>query len=86
MITFISRLANNLYYSVHSWCDGYHGAIARSNQCSTTGVTKAMVCAMMHIKELLLLIGKNSPCGGSGFFLSLSECSFTICLTPYNRK
>ena len=39
-----------------------------------------------HIKEPLLLIGKSSPCGGSGFPLSLSEWSFTICLTPYNRK
>ena len=35
---------------------------------STTGVTKAVVCAhpvcrMMHIKEPLLLTGKSSPCG-----------------------
>ena len=44
------------------------------------------VCGMMHIKEPLLLIGKSSPCGGSGFPLSLSEWSFTICVTPYNRK
>ena len=44
------------------------------------------VCGMMHIKELLLLIGKSSPCGGSGFPFSLSEWSFTICLMPYNRK
>ena len=44
------------------------------------------VCGMMHIKEPLLLIGKSSPCGGSGFPLSLSEWSFTICPTPYNRK
>ena len=44
------------------------------------------VCGMMHIKEPLLLIGKSSLCGGSGFPLSLSEWSFTICLTPYNRK
>ena len=29
---------------------------------------------------------KSSPCGGSGFPLSLSEWSFTICPTPYNRK
>ena len=43
---------------------------------------------MMHIKEPLLLIGKSSLCGGSGFPLSLSEWSFTITiyLTPYNRK
>ena len=61
-----------------------------SSQCSTTGVTKAVVCVilsgiiMMHIKELLLLIGKSSPCGGSGFPLSLSEWSFTIFLMPYD--
>ena len=28
------------------------------------------VCGMVHIKEPLLLIGKSSPCGGSGFHLS----------------
>ena len=44
------------------------------------------VSGMMHIKEPLLLIGKSSPCGSSGFPLSLSEWSFTICLMPYNRK
>ena len=44
------------------------------------------VFGMVHIKEPLLLIGKSSPCGGSGFALSLSEWSFTICPTPYNRK
>ena len=44
------------------------------------------VCGIMHIKEPLLLIGKSSLCGGSRFPLSLSEWSFTICLTPYNRK
>ena len=42
------------------------------------------VCGMMHIKEPLLLFDKSSPCGGSGFPLSLSEWFFTICLTPYN--
>ena len=36
------------------------------------------VCGMVNIKEPLLLIGKTSPCGGSGFPLSLSERSFTI--------
>ena len=44
------------------------------------------VCGMVHIKEPLLLIGKSSPCGGSGFPISLSEWSLTICPTPYNRK
>ena len=44
------------------------------------------VCGMMHIKEPLLLIGKSSQCGGSGFPLSLSEWSSTMCPTPYNRN
>ena len=39
------------------------------------------VCRMEHIKEPLLLIGKSSPCGGSGFpllFIShSSQCSTT---------
>ena len=41
---------------------------------------------MMYIKEPLLLIGKSCPCGESGFSHSLFVWSFTICLTPYNRK
>ena len=48
--------------------------------------TRFPVCGMMHIKEPLLLIGKSNLCGGSGFSISLSEWSFTICLTPYSRK
>ena len=44
------------------------------------------VCGMVHIKESLMLIGKSSPCGDSGFRLSQSEWSFIICPTPYNRK
>ena len=44
------------------------------------------VSGMVHIKEPMLLIEKSSPCGGIGFPLSLSEWSFTICPTPYNRK
>ena len=58
---------------LHDWCNKGRG------MCYP-------VCGMMHIKESLLLIGKSSLCGGSGFPLSLSEWSFTICLTPYNRK
>ena len=45
-----------------------------------------LVCGMMNTKEPLLLIGRSSPCGGSEFLLSLYEWSFTIGLTPYNRK
>ena len=44
------------------------------------------VCGMVHIKEPLLSIKKSSPCGSSGFPLSLSEWSFTICLMTYNQK
>ena len=62
-----------------------HGAIYRSSQCSTTGIRKAVVCAILSVGPLLL-IGKSSLCGGSGFPLSLSKWSFTVCPTPYNRK
>ena len=58
---------------LHDWCNKGRGICYP-------------VCGMMHIKEPLLLIGKSSSCGGSGFPLSLSEWSFTICPTPYNRK
>ena len=44
------------------------------------------VCGMVHIKEPLLLIGKSSPCGGSGFPLLLSEWYIIMSPTPYNRK
>ena len=44
-----------------------------------------LVCQKMYIKEQLLQIGISTPySGGSMFPLSLSELSFTICLTPYN--
>ena len=39
---------------LHDWCNKGRG------MCYP-------VCGMMHIKEPLLLIGKSSPCGGSGF-------------------
>ena len=58
---------------LHDWCNKGRG------MCYP-------VCGMVHIKEPLLLIEKSSPCGGTGFPLSLSEWSLTICLTPYNRK
>ena len=44
--------------SVCSWCDGssdrsfmewIHWAISCSSQCSTTGVTKAVVCAILSV-------------------------------------
>ena len=57
------------YFSIqpvlHDWCNKGRG------MCYP-------VCGMMHTKESLLLIGKSSPYGDSGFSLSLSEWSFTI--------
>ena len=58
---------------LHDWCNKGHG------MCYP-------VWGMVHIKEPLLLIGKSSLCGGSGFPFSLSVWSLTICLTPYNCK
>ena len=53
-----------------------HWAISLSSQCSTTGATKTgmcyPVCGIVHIKEPLLLIGKSSLCGSSGFPPSIS--------------
>ena len=50
---------------LHDWCNKDHG------MCYA-------FCGMMHIKELLLLIGKSCPCGRSRFPLSLLKLSFTI--------
>ena len=36
----------------------------------------------LYVLSCLLLIGKKSPCGGSGFRLSQSEWSFTVCVRP----
>ena len=44
------------------------------------------VCGMVHIKEPLLLNEKSSPCGSSGFPLSLSEWSFAICPSALLNK
>ena len=66
-----------------------HWAISCSSQCSMTDIRPDMcypVCGMVDIKDPLLLIGKSSPCGSSRFPRSLSEWSFTLCPTPYNRK
>ena len=42
------------------------------------------VCGLVHIKELLLLIRKSSPCSGTvGFLLYLSEWFFTIYIYIY---
>ena len=56
---------------VHDWCNKSCG------MCYP-------VYGMMHIKELLLLIEKNSSCCSSGFPLPI--WSFNIRPTPYNCK
>ena len=62
---------------LHDWCNKGRGVCYP-------------VCGMVHIKEPLLLIGKSSPCGSSGFTFSLSEWSLAIwrqtCLISYNCK
>ena len=49
-----------------------HLAIYRFSQCNKGRGMCHAVCGMMHIKEPLLLIGKSSAYGGSGFPLSLT--------------
>ena len=44
---------------LHDWCNKGRG------MCYP-------VCGMVHVKEPMMLIGKSSPCGDSGFPLSLS--------------
>ena len=56
----------------------FHSVISRSSQFNKCRGMCYPLCGMMYIKEPLLLIGKSSPCGGSGFHLSLSEWSFII--------
>ena len=74
---FIYLFIHSFIYSfqpvLHDWCNKGRG------MCYP-------LCGMVLIKEPLLLIGMSRPCGGSGFPLSQSEWSFTICPTPYNRK
>ena len=57
---------------LHDWCN------KDSGMCYP-------VCGMVNIKQPLLLFEKRNLCGSSVFPLSLSEWSFTICLTTYNR-
>ena len=61
------RIDPSQWYPAAVW------AVFRSNQWSTTGLSKAVVCTVLsvygkvHIKDPLLLIEKSSLCGGSGF-------------------
>ena len=46
-----------------------HCAISNSSQCSTTGTTKAVLCAnlMIYIKDPLMPIEKGNPIGGDSW-------------------
>ena len=70
---------------VRSWCDGssdrsfmvdplsyFSFQPVLNDWCNKGRGMCHHVCGMMHIKEPLLLIGKSSPCDGSGFPPSLS--------------
>ena len=50
---------------IHSVRHEMNEAISRSSHCSTTGVPKVVACAilsgMLHVRYVLLLIGKSSP-------------------------
>ena len=51
------------------------------NQCSTAGITK------VHIKDPLPLIKRVAyVMTEAGFLSKLSQLSYTVCPTPYNRK
>ena len=63
-----------LFLVLHNWCNKGRGMCHH-------------VCSIVKLKEPLLLIGKSKLINDArGFHLSLSEWSFTICLTPYNIK
>ena len=65
--------------SKHSYTE-LHAAITKT-------VVWVILSGMVPTKEPLLLIGKNNSLVAVSFLsLSLSEWSFTICPTPYNRK
>ena len=63
-----------------------HWFISPSSQCNKGRGMYNPVYEMVHIKDPLMLIGKSSPCGSSGFPFSLFEWFFTICPTPNNRN
>ena len=69
-----------LWDGVSEWSFTMSHTISRSSQCSTTGVTKVVVCFILWddaYKRTLAANLKSNPCGRSGFPL-LSELSFTI--------
>ena len=77
--------------SVRSWCDGssersfmvdlmsyFSFQPVLHDWCNKGRGMCYPLCGMVHIQEPLLLIGKSSLCGGSGFSFSLPEWSDAI--------
>ena len=82
--------------SVHSWCDGSSDRSFMVDPLSYFSFQPVLhdwcnkgrgmcypVYGMVHIKDPLLLSERVAHLAAAGF---LSEWSFTICSTPYNRN
>ena len=81
------RTSFNLFKFIVKFLMKYILFIAQINPVEVIGRGMCYpVCRMVHIKEPLLLIGKSSPCGSTGFLSRYLEWSSTICPMPYNRK
>ena len=63
-----------------SWWTYWH--ISRSSQCSTTGVTVAVVCTILSIAHERV----THEVVAVGFHSMVSEWSFVMCLLTYNHK
>ena len=65
----------------HTWYP--HWVISQSSQCSTTGVTKPVVCTILS--GMMCIIAKNRLKSGRRFSFSFSEWSLTLlCQILYN--
>ena len=62
-----------------SWGGPIELFLVPANWCNKGSGMCYPVCEMVHIKERVAYVAAVG-------FLSLSEWSFTICPTPYNRK
>ena len=80
----VGARCSSVVKSVRSWCDGssdrsfmvdplsYISFQPVIHDCCNKGCGMCYpVCGMMHVKEPLLLIGKSTPCGDSGFPLAI---------------
>ena len=79
------------WQSICSWCNRsldqffmVHTFFFHYSQCSTTGISKVVVCPILSVQWCILKIPCCYCSDDSGFPLSLSEWYFTICPMPYN--